>query len=666
MSCARPSRGASRWWLTVLAGFSAITCFAASEEPRWLRLSVPDLSLGADVEALHETANMQGSSSTHDYLSLIPVAGLHTQGSIYHPNLLSFDLSGEGGVGWATDSVRSPGSDETRRENRDLIRYLATVNLLELKPYNGSFFAAQDHTYQNYDFFNTATVDSFRYGGRASWTTPRLSLTLNAGYRDDRSDSFNGVSQISDTYLNFTGIDHRESGTTTLNYSHDEFVNRVDSQDPVTSVNNIMSLGDSQTFGSRKQITASLGGSYSQYSYFDTQNDTISGNGNFTINHTPTLDSFGTVNYTHNDMDPVTSSFLQGITGARHHLYESLVSTVDLHGSYDQSSSPVSSASNDRYGVGLREDYTKHLGTFGRLSLGGGVVADHNDQNSTGTVLMTLDEPHQLFLTTSTAYRPAYLNNPRVIRSSIEVRSQSGIPAQETLDYQVIQTGELTEIRLVQGSPRLRDGDTVLVTYQSESLNNASFESLNSFGQIRLDLFNILGIYGRVNSIDNNAPPEVLTETLLDLVGGTEVRWRWFHAGAEYEDFDSNFSKYKAFRFFENFSHGLGENSTVGVEFNQLFYKYASDGRDTEYQFIAHYNTRLTSWLNWNVEGGYFLQDFMGTQENLGAARTDLNMVRGKLSLKLGYQYNYQLTTVSQSQEERNRNFFYLSLRRYF
>jgi hypothetical protein len=636
------------------------------EEPQWLRLNIPDVSLGVEAEALREDSNLQGSRATHEFTSLTPVVGLHAHGSIYHPNLLTFDVSGDGGVGWAHDSIESAGSVSTRNESQELIRYYAQVELLSGKPYNGTFFAARDHTYQNYDFFNTATVDTFRYGGTAAWTTPTLSLTLNAGYRDEQATSLTGFSEIANTYLHFSGIHTRDRGSTTLNYGYDEYHNRVDASGFQSSQNQNVGITDSEVFGDRKQIATSVGGGYSQYSSLGNEIETINGNGSVTINHLPNLDSFAVANYTHNSMDQATSSFFQGVGGVRHRWYESLTSTVDVHGNVDDTSSLGSTSSSDRIGLGVREDYSKQLGSFGRLTLGGGVVADHEDHYSTGNILTVIDEQHQLFLTTSPSFRPAYLSQPRVIDASIDVRGPGGIAVYENQDYLVIPSGELTEIRLIQGSPRLHNGDTVLVTYQARSLYNASFESLNSFAQIRLDFLNFFGVYGRVNSLDNNAPPTVLTETLLDLVAGAEVHWRWAHAGAEYEDFDSNFSKYRATRFYQTFTFQPSEASTLGLELSQLFYRYEDNRRDTQYQFVGHFNTRITSWLTWSVEGGYFLQDYFGTEQNLGAARTDLTLTRGRLNLKLGYQYNYQLTTVGLQSEQRDRNFFYLSARRYF
>lgn len=75
------------------------------------------------------------------------------------------------------------------------------------------------------------------------------------------------------------------------------------------------------------------------------------------------------------------------------------------------------------------------------------------------------------------------------------------------------------------------------------------------------------------------------------------------------------------------------------------------------------FNTQVSSWLFWNVEGGYYYQDALGAQQNLAAARTGLNFNWGKLTFKAGYQYNYR---VIQQAEKRDSNFFYFQLKRDF
>ncbi len=649
--------------LALLAAGRLAAQDAAFEEPRWLRLRVPETSLGFEAEGLKENVDLKGSgSSSHEYLSLTPLVGAHVQGSVYHPNLLSFDINGEGGYGWATDVITSDGFKQTRHEAQELIRYLAQVNLFSAKPYNASFFASQDHTYQNYDFFNTATVDSLRYGGRVAWTTKAFSFTADMGYRDEKSDSITGVSEIADTYFNFNGINHRDGGNTTLSYNYDNYDNTLNSGETQTSVNHSVAVSDSETFGSHDQITATTGANYSRYEYFTEHIETLNANENVTIKHTPNLDSFYSVNYNHNSQEPATSEVLQGMGGVRHRLYESLNSEFDVHGTYDDSSSPSGSSSNDRYGVGLNETYAKRTGSWGRLTIGGGLVADHEDHdNSGGNIVTVIDEPHALFFN-----RPATLNNPRVIPGTIRVVGPNGIPVSEGLDYRIVTTGQLTELWRIQGSTVLRDGDTVLVSYEAESAYRASFESLNGSAQIRLDILNTFGVYGRLNWLGNNAPPQAVVEDLLDLVGGADVNWRWLRAGAEYEDFDSNFSKYKAWRFFETFTFQPAEGSTLGVDLNQIFYRYPDDQKDTLYQFMVHLDTQLTPWLWWNVEGGYSRQEAFGTDQDLGAARTGLRFRWGKLNIQAGYQYNYQLTEQQIASEQRDRNFFYVHLRRTF
>jgi len=66
------------------------------------------------------------------------------------------------------------------------------------------------------------------------------------------------------------------------------------------------------------------------------------------------------------------------------------------------------------------------------------------------------------------------------------------------------------------------------------------------------------------------------------------------------------------------------------------------------------------------VEGGYSIQDVLGTEELLGSARTGLSWSRGKLSVRTGYEYNSQYTSSSQWTQELVKNHFYAYLKRTF
>jgi hypothetical protein len=632
----------------------------SEEEPRWLRLDMPQASVGVDVEGLKENVSANGTTSTHENFLVVPLVGLDLQGSVYHPNLLTFDISGQGGVGWMYDSVTSPGYSSVRNESQNLLLFLATLNFLAGKPYNATFFSSHDHTYYNYDFFNTTTADSTRYGGRVAWVTKAFNLSTDMGYRDLITSGLSGTSEIEETYLNFNGVNLREHGSSTLTYNYDDYANSLNYGPQQTALSQSVGASDSETFGSRGQITATTGGSYGWADYSDRSARTFNANENISAQHLPNLNEFLTLNYQNSVLDPARSSVFQGVAGVRHQLYESLTSTLDVHGTYNDVSSGNVTALYDRYGAGIAESYVKRLGSWGRLTLGGAVIVDHNDQSSSGAgALSVINESHVLKDTTVT-----FLNNPNVYATTILVTGPGGVPTYANgVDYSIIPHGELTEIRRIPTSLNLSDGATILVSYQSDSLWSGSFESLNGSAQIRLDLFNLVGFYGRINVVDNNAPAQAMAETLTDVIGGADISWRWFRAGAEYEDFDSNFSRYSALRFYESFTYQLGGASQLGLNCNQVFYRYADNQEQRLFQFIGLFNTQISNWLFWNIEGGYYYQDALGVQQNLAAARTGLNFNWGKLSIKAGYQYNYQLLMQT---ETRDSNFFYVQLKRDF
>jgi hypothetical protein len=645
--------------------------WALAQDISWFRLNgLPQVSTGVDVDGSWESDRVNGVNSIYDTLFITPTVGLQTSGYIYHPNLLSFDFDGE--LGWGIDrmTTTSPGFKQSINESDQLNRYLLEINLLEEKPYNASFFASEDHTYRDYGSFETFLVDSTRYGGRVNWNTENLSLNTDFGYRDETDTGLIDSSEVTETYFNFVGINKRHSGQTTVTARWDMFDNILNFGNELTTMNESVGISDSETFGRRQQITAATGVTLSHAEYGGQQLDTVQASENVNINHTRNLDSFFIFNAELDNLHPATETYIQGDYGIRHQLYESLTSTLDVHGSYQDNTDPSGSSTFDLYGVGLAESYLKRLQSWGRLSIGANIIADHQDDTTSGDTLTSIDEAHQLYLPTSPQYRPVYLNRPDVLGGSIQVTAAGQVLVLGS-DYQVVNSGQLTEVRLISPpSSHLQmllganDNLSVSVSYQSASstLSNASFEDLNSTVQIRLDLFNHLGIYGRLNWMDNNAPPSVLTETLTDLVGGVDYNWRWFRAGAEYEDYDSNYTQYNALRFFQNLDFQLNDRSTLGLNFNETFYDYPAGGDQTLYQFTTRYSVQLWSSLSCYVQGGCALQDVLGTDEIDASAQTGLNWSRGKLSVRTGYEYNSQSTSSGTFTEDlsRNRLFFYL------
>jgi len=264
------------------------------------------------------------------------------------------------------------------------------------------------------------------------------------------------------------------------------------------------------------------------------------------------------------------------------------------------------------------------------------------------------------------------LKHPGVLAGSVQVTSGGQLLIEGT-DYAVSQVGQLTEIRLLlppsahlQGLLGAGDNLAVLVSYQSSALNNASYEALTSNAEIRLDLFNRFGIYGRLNWLDNDAPPQVQVQTLTDLVGGLDFKWRWLRTGAEYEDYDSNFVQYDAWRFFQAFNFTLDRRSTLGLNLDETFYHYPASGEQNLYQFTTRYSLQLWSSLSCYIQGGFSLQELEGTEQVNGSAQTGLSWSYGKLSVRGGYEYTTQTTTTGPLSEALEKDRFFLYLKRSF
>jgi hypothetical protein len=274
--------------------------------------------------------------------------------------------------------------------------------------------------------------------------------------------------------------------------------------------------------------------------------------------------------------------------------------------------------------------------------------------------LQVINEPHTL-----TDGIVTFLNQPEVILPSVVVTDPSGlIIYRPVLDYRLQPNGDLVQIQRVPGST-IVNGGSIRVSYQAVVQPSDSFTTLaNQFG-FRLDLFNnLIGLYARVNLVDNRGGESMVLQDINDKVVGTDVTWRWLRAGAEYQDYDSNLAPFTAARLYQTLSFDLGPeaNSTLSFNFSQSWTTYEDATEQATYEFISRFRMRFTSYFFWNAEGGVHLNRGPGFDQTLWVARTGLEYSRGQLAVTLGYDYLNQ----DYLGELRQGNFFFLRARRMF
>ena len=638
----------------------------APDEPRWLTLRLNDAYVGTEVEAEQESRRLVGSSgeTSRDRLFIAPVIGMDLDGSVYHPNLIKYRLDGEGGPSWENISIdTSNGGDRSQDTFSWLARGHGSVTFLGEKPFATRVFADRARVYRDYDFFNRVTVDRQGYGVQSGYSAGPIPITVTYSHVDEDITGFLRNANFEQDTLAFTAQNERAHGTTRLSHTIDWYRGSEGSVLTQDNLNNYLDVTDTERLGPSDWITLN---SHLFYNKLDSEflpASSLLAQEVATLQLKENLQNVYEYGFNRNTSDSVESINHQGRASLRHQLYESLTSVVDTHAEAGETTGLGSESWYRRNGLGLSETYTKRLGGWARLTLGDTVRFDNEERSAPGFIL---GEAHTLGGTGLT-----FLNQPRVFRNSIIVRGNDVFGVfrtfSEGIDYTVQEIGLSTALQRNPGSS-IPDGGQVTVDYQVAPQAGAgfsdNFQTLANQLLIRLDLWhNLLGIYGRLNTLENYGGEQFILQDYNDKVAGMDVNWRFVRAGAEYEIFDSNLVPFRATRLFQNFSFQPMEDLTLGVDFNESWTTYTEARRElASYQAIARCRWALTSALSWIAEGGVRLQRGEGFDQTLTTARTALDFRYGQLSAQLGYDFQDEDFLG----ELRQRHFVFLRARRSF
>ncbi|HEU6446874.1 MAG TPA: hypothetical protein VFV23_00365 [Verrucomicrobiae bacterium] len=636
------------------------------ENPEWTQF-VPRLRyLDFDIEGERDIYRAPGAGGNfeNDRLYLLPRAGISWDNYIYHPNLLTYSLLFEPGYLWEN----SGRSDRMYISDRLMLNGHFTVNLLQAKPYSTSVFYNRSHEEQKYDFFNSATVDSEGWGGTTGYRDGPVPMTLTFQQSHEDSDGLNQTAITDQTTLNFQAKNQRaREDETDLNYQYGEFDRETDVYTSSYKSENIYHhamLSDSEHFTKSLLRTTIL--------FDDIESDLTSSKNlnaaiNYSYEHTPNLHSF--YNYSFSYFDGYQSDSMQhfATAGIQHQLYESLSSSADLHGS--TLSSDSSGATFDSYtgGVSGSENYSKRIGAFAHLSLSESASYDVTFQNTGGQSLLIANESHSV-----PATGLVRLNSPRDTAIVSVTDSTGSITFLPDIDYTVIKTTEPWQIQLTPtGESKLPADKTILVTYTVQPNPSGDYSQFTDSAQIRMDFWNMFGVYARYNFTQNHASAsDFVLEDVDEFQVGGDFNWRGVQLSANYTDRHSSLYDYQSVTLTEGYSRQVFTHSTIGINFNQQWSYYpagsgssATQSQDmTFYNYMVHYDWHPFVGFNWSAEAGFQQQRGVGLDQDLFAARTYLNWFIGKLEIHVGYEYENQDFTG----QTRERNFAFLRLRRNF
>ena len=639
----------------------SISCAAAIGqvvEPQALRLQISNVHLGLRVEAEQEDTIYAGSKSaaTFERLFMGPIIGLTAAGSVYHPNLLTFSVNGEFSPGYNIETTTYSNSTN-RKEIRYLGNYYANLILLQEKPYRSTFYLSQNYTYRDYDFFNRAEANIWRYGANLGYQEGPVPFTIDVWQRKDETFGESIASSLYETGVTFNARNTRESGETTFTYTHTND-DRTDSGSQATSTENSFGIGDTETFGREKQIHLNTSANYSSREYTGTPADDATAALNLSVQHTPSLSSVLDMDYnrstTNDSVGKTLSDNLHGGVSVQHQLFESLTSTLRIQGQDSSSSGSYLTASGEnatsitetkRYGGGVTESYTKRLGSVGRVTLMGSVLYEHTIQTAGGDTIIQTDESHGFTSSNeSTGTDSFFLNLPYVDESTILItNTQHALPAyQEGRDYIVSKNGYLTMIRRAAAST-IPANSTVLVSYHAKASGSGEYNTFTGLMNLRVDLWNdLLAFYFRMSSIGNSGARDLFLQDMDLYSFGAESTWRWLHAGVEYASNASTYSTSQDVRLFQSLSFKLDEKSTLNLDLLESKTHYVEAARDEmNYSLITRYQRTFNRNLGVQLDAGIAVRRGKDVDQTLATVRPSLEWNIGQLSIKASYSYEY-------------------------
>jgi len=631
------------------------------EEPQLFKINVTEASLGAYTEVAYDQTTVGKTTTTYERIFVGPSLGLDANGSIYHPSLLRYNIATEGAYGWQKESF-SGTKNSDQNQAQYLGQFSGSASILPEKPVNANLFSTYSHSLRQYDFFNEVTVDSLQYGGRIGYDHGPWSLLVNYTHREEDITGFTAPTSIVDDVLAAQARHTRPRGSSSLTYTYTEYDNSAAGGIGQGS-SHVITANDSERFGSRDQFSVLGNAAYERREDAGLLAEQYNANANLSAAHPHNLSSSYDFDYNRFDDGGFKSDSFSGTAQLQHKLYDSLNSSIFIRGTDVENSDLRGSGYTRRYGGGWTEAYTKKIGRHSRLNISNSLLVEHTDQQQISTVE---NERHTFSEGVGGVSGSFLLSSIRVNIATIVITDQNDrLPAfVRGIDYDVTQEGERTVITRLAGS-RIGESDIVLVDYETDNTGQGNYDTFADTAYVRLTLWdNLWGIYGSVTTFSSTPTRGLTVEDLISYTIGTDVSWKWFRAGAEYQRYDSQLAVYETKRLYESAQFRLEENTSLSFDFTQSWVDYLNTGQQEQnFRFISRLQQTLQPHLRLNLEGGVNFRRGDLTDETLATARLNANYSVGRLKLEAGYDFQYQLYAQT---EERMRHLLFVRMKRVF
>jgi len=671
----KPSRRHWQFSLALLALFAGGSRAAAQyvgwsldqQDPLWSKF-VPQLKyIKTDMEAdltRYDFKQPGPKSINNQRIYLATGVGIGWNFYIYHPDLLSFSILAEPGYQWD----QSDGSVNSVHQENVLLNGMLTATLLGEKPYATTLNYYRAHDTYKYDFFDTAIADSESLNVSTGYREGPVPFTITFAKSTEDITSFNRET-ISDqlTTTLHARNERQDRDFTDFNYQFSESsYNSQFGSINSTSENTYqrVSLMDREYFAKSSLSSTLL---YYTSESKNGSSDNLNLNFAYNYDHTKSLHSFYNYSlsiFSGNGADSVEHFVSAGLS---HSLYESLSSSINVHGSSINSSSFDSTLDSKTYGAGGSVDYTKKLGTWGRISFGNSATYDITDQQVSGSTLFIADEAYTVPISGPMIIR---LNQPRDL-SIVSVKKNNIDLAPS--EWSTLTASDPWQIQFFSAGPNnVQPGDAITVSYNVNSNPSGQYSVLSDGSRFSFQFWHQRAeIYARYDFTRNyTSSGGFVLQDYEQLEVGARAEWNGFRAQARYTDQHSTLYSFQSLTLSEGYSTPLSKTSSLGIDLSQQWSVYPpGSGTSTNqtqvgsfYNYTVRYDWRPSGVINFHAEAGYQQQAGLGYDQERFAARAYLNWQVGKLDFHLGIEHQQEAYTA----ESREEDLVFLRMRRNF
>lgn len=623
------------------------------DRPVPIYLQRPTASLFASWRSEDETRNSLEADSTRDLSATQLSLNFWTNGWIYHPAFLDFNLALS--PEWTWRDSRSSTTDD-RSDKSDFFGYSIETTWLKSKPYTISLKSSRDRRDDLSSIATTVTTESKADMAALQLSYPVLPTTIS--YSDTETiteDFFRTEFSQQRWQLESRQKTARSDSKLTISDMTQRRVIRGSSSESdrflVFLSNNIAFAGGARLITNLNHVELISEDSSSS----ESKNTSI--NSNLTMPHRDNLNSNYGLSLNKNDIQDYGSRSASLQAGLRHRLYENLTTTVGAStGKTKFEDGDISS-----YGGTLNFAYVRRI-PWGSVDMNFGVSERIQDDQVQSDFVQVRGESGTFEGIATTII----LENINADPESVELTDSTGtIFYIEGIDYQVETVGRST---VITRDPFAGIGDnaTVLVNYRFTSkLPAKTGFSSRSYGAQLTVWDKKLRFYFRGNELEERlieGPAE--RELRYDKTerAGAQLNLRWSITRIEVEDRESNTTPIKRRVLSQNFNFRPKPNLSInfGAQLNR------TELKDTGEKYTAR---GINAGIGWSIgrrgghlRAGAFRRDNRNAEEK--GLRVNYRWRFGQWFPLLRYEYTDEYNGFAD--ETRKRELIYFEVKRRF